>query len=484
MTETICPIAQGARKHPERPALITGNRVSTYQDCHHVVSFAAVGLRQAGIGDGTRVAIVAASYPELPLLLFALFRIGAVACLISPRLPARTVKSYLDSVGCAFAIDPGDQLTRSIAIPVIAVSLPIPDEQRMQRLGEAVDEAIPLSRDATIVATSGTTSEPKAVLHTYGNHYWNALGSNRNVAVGHEDRWLLTLPLFHVGGLGILFRTFMGGGSIVIPGRDDSLPDCLAEYHVTHLSLVYTQLHRLLQIGPPPKAVERLKAVLVGGSPVPASLIKDAHDCRLPVCVTYGLTEMASQVTTTSPGDGLERLRSAGKCLDYRQLKVAEGGEILVRGETLFRGYVRRDTVNLPVDSNGWFHTGDLGTLSLDGYLSVRGRRDNMFVSGGENVYPEEIEAALRLLDHVEDALVLPVEDPDYGRRPVAFVRLSRGYAPSRTELMIRLALRLPRFKLPIRLYEWPEAARRGDWKPSRSRFRDLLTGGYARELI
>src|SRR3712207_445663 len=155
---------------------------------------------------------------------------------------------------------------------------------------------------------------------------------------------------------------------------------------------------------------------------------------------------MASQVTTTPPGASRGELRTSGRPLPHREVAVSGGGEILVRGETLFAGYVEGDPVRRPLDADGWFHTGDLGALDENGYLGVRGRRDNLFVSGGENIQPEEIEEALSGLDGVQDAVVVPVPDLEFGAHPVAFVRAAEGAADQEI-LMRALEKVLPRFK-------------------------------------
>jgi O-succinylbenzoic acid--CoA ligase len=170
---------------------------------------------------------------------------------------------------------------------------------------------------------------------------------------------------------------------------------------------------------------------------------------------------MASQVTTTSPGAAAEELRTAGRVLPYREVSVSGEGEILVRGETLFAGYVQGGKTGRPAHPGGWFSTGDLGRLDGAGRLRVLGRRDNLFVSGGENVRPEEIEEALLRIPGVEEAVVVPVPDPEFGARPVAFVRLSGGTG----DLARALEPVLPRFKIPKAFHEWEGA---GGMKPDR----------------
>jgi O-succinylbenzoic acid--CoA ligase len=201
-----------------------------------------------------------------------------------------------------------------------------------------------------------------------------------------------------------------------------------------------------------------VKAVLLGGGPIPSYLVEEALAHGLPIHTSYGLTEMASQVTTTPPGAASEELNTAGCVLPHREVSVSGEGEILVRGETLFAGYVEGERIDRPVDAAGWFHTGDLGGMDEDGHLWVRGREDNMFVSGGENVQPEEIEDALCRFEGVEEAVVVPISDEEFGARPVAFVRVAGG-TPEPEMLSRALELSLPRFKIPVSFHAWPEGA-------------------------
>ena len=142
-----------------------------------------------------------------------------------------------------------------------------------------------------------------------------------------------------------------------------------------------------------------------------------------------------------------------------REVSISKRGEILVRGETLFAGYVETEEIDRSLDEEGWFHTRDLGELDEGGYLRVKGRMDNLFISGGENVQPEEIEEALCRLNGVDEAVVVPVPDEEFGARPVAFIRINDGEP---RDLASELEPLLPRFKIPISFHPWPEEARRG----------------------
>jgi O-succinylbenzoic acid--CoA ligase len=299
-------------------------------------------------------------------------------------VPAGGVGPLLQRAGCSALISADEELSGSVG------GIDVLDPQAALASGEEVEGAlepleIPLGRPATVVFTSGSTGTPKAALHTFGNHYFSAVGSNANIALAPGDRWLHSLPLYHVGGLSILFRCLISGAAIALPEPDAPLGRSISGLRATHVSLVSTQLLRLLRED---AALEGLRAVLMGGGPMPEDLVDQALARGLPVHTSYGLTEMASQVTTTAPGAAPEELRTAGRVLPHREVSVSGEGEILVRGETLFAGYVEGEKTRRPSGTGSWFRTGDLGRLDGAGRLRVLGRRDNLFISGGENVRP------------------------------------------------------------------------------------------------
>ncbi len=421
------------------------------------VSEAAGHLEGLGVSPGDRVALYLPKSAGYLVLLLALMRFGAVACPVSTRVPAGGVRPLLERAGCSALISADEGLFGAVE------GIDLLDPKAVLDGGAKGEETLepletPLGRPATVVLTSGSTGAPKAALHTFGNHYSNALGSNANIALAPDDRWLHSLPLYHVGGLSIIFRCLVAGAAIALPASGVPLGRSVPGLRATHVSLVSTQLLRLLDGD---ADLSGLKAVLVGGGAIPPSLVDEALSRGVPVHTSYGLTEMASQVTTTPPGASREKLRTAGRVLPHREVRVSGEGEILVRGETLFAGYLREGGPDLPLEDGGWFRTGDLGEMDADGYLRVLGRRDNLFVSGGENVRPEEIEAALSQVSGVEEAVVVPVPDAEFGSRPVAFVRLSGGAG----DLARALEPVLPRFKIPKDFHEWEGA---GGMKPDR----------------
>jgi len=325
-----------------------------------------------------------------------------------------------------------------------------------------------LRRRATVLFTSGSTGTPTAILHSWANHVYSAKGSNANLPLRPGDRWLLSLPLYHVGGLAILVRCALAGAAVAVPDPDPSVSASLEATGATHGSLVATQLRRLLDVRDgalPP----RVRGILLGGGPLPETLLRWGSARGWPLHTSYGSTEMASQVTTTPPGAPLDDLRTAGRCLPHRHVRIDADGQILVAGRTLCRGIAEDARFRGPRE-RGWFPTGDLGRLDAQGRLHVQGRTDRQFVSGGENIQPEEVEAALERHEEIERAVVVPVPNPEYGRRPVAFVRSATGTVPD--DWASVLGDVLPRFKVPDAAYELPEAAVQDQMKVDRALLR------------
>ncbi len=260
--------------------------------------------------------------------------------------------------------------------------------------------------DALVVATSGTTGRPKGVVLTHDAVAASARASSARLGVGPDDHWLACLPLAHVGGLSVVCRALITGTRLTVhPGFDAGAVEAAARTGgVTLVSLVATALRRV--------DARLFRAILLGGAAPPA-------DRPANTVVTYGMTETGSGVVY----DGLP--------LDGVELRLAADGEVLVRGPMLLRCY--RDGSD-PKDGDGWLHTGDLGSLDGSGRLTVRGRRADLIISGGENVWPEPVEAILARVEGVADVAVAGRPDPEWGQRVVAYVVPADRARPPRLE--------------------------------------------------
>lgn len=457
------------------PALITADGAIGYGEYRALIATTAARLQAAGLRRGDRVALWLQPDWRSPVLLLAMLAAGIVAAPLNTRQPASRVPALLRRAGCSTLVASEEALADlETAGRTLTAEALVPPAGQPGASGNRLPNTLPEAQPATIIFTSGSSGESKAALHTWGNHYYSAVGAGMNMPFGPGDRWLLALPLYHVGGLSILFRALISRATVVLPPAHLEIAEAVVNYEITHVSLVATQLYRWLQYERAQHG-QHLRAVLVGGSAVAPSLLAAAHSRGLPVFTTYGATEMASQIATTRPGDSLDRISSSsGRLLPFRELRITATGEILVRGKTLFRGYANEDGIDDARDASGWFATGDLGHIDAEGYLTVRGRKDNQFISGGENIQPEEIEAALCRLPGVEEAVVVPVAHAEFGQRPFAFVRTRTGEQMDVHAWRAQLATELASYKIPDRFHAWPAVAETGSIKVDRTFLQQL----------
>jgi O-succinylbenzoic acid--CoA ligase len=312
-----------------------------------------------------------------------------------------------------------------------------------------------------VIYTSGTTGYPKGAVISYGNQWASAVNSALQLGLSRAERWLVPMPLFHVGGLSVLIRSVIYGTTAVIHDRFDpaAVAHALDEADITIVSLVPVMLQRVLE-GRTRGFPATLRCVLLGGSAAPKALLQRCQDLGIPVAQTYGLTEANSQVTTLRPEDGLRKLGSSGKPLPLTEVRVIteagepaepfQPGEILVRGPTVISKYLNNDAASSHSFQDGWFRTGDIGYLDDEGYLFVLDRRTDLIVSGGENVYPREIENVLSTHPLVVDVGVAGREDATWGQVPVAFVQVREPDRPGVEEDLRQYCReRLAGYKVP-----------------------------------
>ncbi len=462
-------LSESAARHPAAPALEAQDRRIAYGELDALVQRSAWALLSENLLPGNRVAFWMPPSADLAILLLACWRAGLTAVLLDPRLPPPAVEERLALAPVRLLVSaggviPGSERTLSPARLAADLIAPAGRPAPLRRPPPGIP--------ATVIFTSGSSGLPKAAVHTLGNHLASAAGFLEVFPLAPGDRWLLALPLHHVGGLSILFRCILAGAAAVIPESGASLAESVDRAGVTHVSLVATQLARLLRER---HDLPGVKLILLGGGAIPPALVEEAVGRGWPVSVGYGMTEMSSTVTATRLGDPAEGLRTSGRALPGRHLAISADGEILVAGEMLFEGYLVDGRSESPLDVDGWFATGDIGDVDQAGNLVVRGRKDAMFVSGGENVHPEAIERELASLPGVAEAVVVPLDDAEFGQRPAAFVRMSDGSEPDRESLRAALRTRLPGFMVPVRVFPLPASV---GLKPDRARLARLASDG------
>ncbi len=524
------PLSRQAAERPEGIAVEVSGTACTYAELHAVVASLASSLRALGVSSGDRVAVLLPDDLRMVMALHAVAGLGAVLVPLNRRLTADELTWQLEWIQPKLLIThAGSPLSLHAS-----TSTPIPHSLRrvvlqaegdrasylvrndgtstrvsiadgLSLLGEGADPLLPrldLASPQCILFTSGTSGRPKGAVLTVGNLLWSALGSALRLGIAPGDRWLAPMPLFHVGGLSVLWRSALAGGTALLPNAPfdaRAIAQSLSQDQVHRISLVPTMLQRLLEAWGDHPAPPHLRTVLLGGGPIPPDLLARARSLGFPIAPTYGLTEAASQVATAAPATGdhatTDRAPSGAPPLPFTELRIIDDegrvlppsvtGQIILRGPTVMAGYWRDEESTRSTLSDGWLHTGDLGWLDDLGHLHVGGRREDLIVSGGENIYPAEIEAVLLRHPAIADCCVLPDPDPHWGQRPLAVLVPTASpppqiQAPTAThplppDLDAFLRHHLASYKLPHRYLLSPPLPRTPSGKLQRAALRHSL---------
>ncbi len=421
-------------------------------------------LRHESLEPGDRVGILMRGPAPFILTLFALMRMRVVSVPLNTRLSAGELAWQIQNVDCRLVIC--DAETRALAGEAGANVMEMPNIDREEPATKYGDFGMMnLDDDFAIIHTSGTSGRPKAAILTYGSVYHSALASARKLGTARSEQWLCVLPLYHVGGLSIVLRSLIYGTTVEFgPTAPFDLHETnrlLSEKAITIASLVPTMLQRLLDAKTRPWN-PRLRLILLGGdAPSPELLARCAAE-DLPIATTYGLTEAASQVATALPDLVYRKPGTVGKPLTHTQVRIIDergdetapkvAGEVLVKGGTVMRGYYGDRAATDKALRDGWLHTGDIGYRDEDGDLFILQRREDLIVSGGENVYPAEVERVLRRHPAVAEAVVFGLPDAEWGQRAAAIVELAAGESLAEAPLKDFARGELAGYKAPRRI--------------------------------
>ena len=471
-------LAQRAQSTPDKLALVFGKRQWSYAELDAWTSNLATHLQGRGVQPGQRVGVLLPNQPIFIALIHALARVRAIQIPLNTRLTDEELHWQIENGSCEFLIVASETYPLPGSKPDVEIlDLAKVPESPTPNLEPSFQPFNPASTQA-IFFTSGTTGKPKGARLTFDNHFSSASASAYRLGVISNDRWLLCMPLYHIGGQAIVLRSCLYGTAIELQdGFDvDAVYESMMSGQITLVSLVPTMLHRILDNFEAVEFPAALRCILLGGSQVTDNLITRAFDLNLPIALTYGLTEATSQVATAAPEDVHRKPGSVGKPLMFTQVAIQdeeglelpanEIGEIVISGPTVMTGYDGQP------DVQGSINTGDLGYLDEDGDLWVVNRRSDLIVTGGENVYPVEVEGLLLRHPAVHEACVLGLDDAEWGQR-VAAVLVADDL--DEDDLLEYAREHLAAYKLPRELTFVDQLPRTASGKVIRSQVKQML---------
>lgn len=486
---------------PQKTALIIGEQQWTYAELQTAVSHLVKFLHQRNLQPGDFVAVLLPNNFAYVCLIHALARLGAVLVPLNTRLTFAELSWQVAHVGCKWVItDQKELLIDKCTVLVVS-------EHWFTGTAAGIVQHPPLAAHnlQSVVFTSGTSGQPKGAMLTFGNHFYSAMSSAYRLGVQPHDVWLSVLPLYHVGGLAVIFRSCLYGTAVSLHPRFDldAVNHDLNVNPITFISLVPTMLHRLLETRAHWPVTLRL--ILLGGAAATSELVERANALPrkgsgeqpspgLPsplIATTYGLTETASQVATMLPSEVVHKSGSVGKPLLFTQVKIVDEqgheqppgayGEIVVTGPTVMTGYFAKDEGLKVKDGSGvvqnTIHTGDIGYLDGDGDLWLVQRRTDLIVTGGENVYPAEVEGVLRVHTAVAAVCVVGVPHPEWGQQVAAMVVLVEETAVSAADLIQFCRQHLASYKIPRHIQFVAQLPLTASGKIQRQRVAALLQG-------
>ncbi len=466
-----------AARTPDAPAVVEPARTWSFAALDARADMLAAGLAASGVRPGDRIALLAAPSATAIALLAAAGRSGACVTPLGTRLTLPELLAAAGEITPGLVVHDGDHATpaEEIGVPAVGLEALAARGAGFAIAGGVTDEGAP----AVAVLTSGTTGRPKAALLSHA-----ALAASAAAwaaALPPATGWFLCLGLGHVAGLGVAWRSITAGLPLrLVPAFDaEVVLALLRDGPASHVSLVPTQLARLLDaedaaVGTVATSGDAgatagirrrgahgaLRAVLLGGAPIAPALVMRALAAGWPVVPTYGLSEAASGVTALATLDAAARPWSAGRPLPGVEVRIVNGtdagpGDIEVRTPAAFSGYIGRPEASTASTADrapdGWLRTGDTGRLDAAGYLQVLDRRDDVFVSGGENVAPAEVEAAIERHPAVAEAGVVGRPDPTWGTVAAAALVLRPGASrPADGELRSFCLAQLAPYKVPV----------------------------------
>ena len=451
-----------ATTHGDAPCLRDDHLDLTYRQFADRVDAFAAQLSEHGVGKGDVVAVMLPNRVELLVVLMAAWRLGAAATPVNPTFTAVEAEYQIADADAVLVVNEGPDAPTagrpSIAVDEMAASQPPGPTPGLHPGGSDV---------ALLIYTSGSTGRPKGVMLTHDNLQFMSSSLAEHLSLTPDDHCLLILPLFHVNAICVSFLApMLTGGQLSVTGRFSPARFCddVARLRPTYFSAVPT-IYALLASQPEEIVTDTssLRFAVCGAAPISKELLDRAEQrFGLVIVEGYGLTE-GTCASACNPPAGVRKLGSVGPALPKQTLAIMDDsgallppgsvGEVVVRGANVMHGYLGRPEETERTIVDGWLHTGDVGRLDEDGYLTLVDRVKDMIIRGGENIYPKEIENALATHDGVLEAAVVGAPNEVYGEVPVAYVVTYPDSPVTEDQLTEHLRDRLTKVKLPVAIH-------------------------------
>ncbi|MEM7764137.1 MAG: long-chain fatty acid--CoA ligase [Pseudomonadota bacterium] len=466
--------------NPDRTALIFEDTTTTYADLANRVRRLAAGLSHYGVCRGDRVAYLGVNHPDFIDTMLAAWSIGAIFVPLNFRLTGPELAYMINDAGIHTLFV--DDSLRPVIEPVrddlccrvfVAAESDAPHWLSKQSLSESYPPLQDLYHagqhdTAVIMYTSGTTGKPKGAMLSHGNLFWNNAASALDIHIHGDDISLVAAPLFHIGGLNVTLLGALQNGTVVVLHRAFDAGQALTDIEKHAVTVMFGAPAMFLFMAQQPQFddtdLSSLRMLIVGAAPVPRSLLEIYGKRNVSLNQGYGLTETAPFVSFLTSEHLEAKMGSAGKPgllgeilisdADGNAVPDGEVGEILYRGANVMQGYWNKpDATSEAIDSKGWFHTGDAGYIDSDGFLFISDRVKDMVISGGENVYPAEVESVMFEHPAIAEVAVIGVPDEKWGEAVSAVVACHEGQSLNLEELRGFCDGKLARYKLPLRLF-------------------------------
>ena len=465
----------------EREAVVDGDRRLSYRKLNQRVNRLAGALQAKGLRHGDRCAILAYNCLEYVEVIFAAAKLGLILVPLNWRLSPTELSFNLSDSGTQTLLFDSEfsgvvaQLAEKTALKQLIVlgSKSVTNAEAYEELCDAqsedeprTEEPVGLDTPHIIMYTAGTTGRPKGAVLSQGAAFWNAINLTLDMNFTQDDRNLSVLPMFHIGGIGLFtLPVLYMGGTVVIQRVFDPVVtlDLLDKEQISlffGVAAVFLFLiqHRNFN----PEVFKNTRIVMSGGAPLPVSLVQQYHEAGIILQQGFGMSEAAPSIATLSKEQALEKAGSIGRALfhvnarvvddDLKDLLVGDVGELVIRGPNLMLEYWQRPEATEAAFSDGWFHTGDMARIDADGDLWIVDRKKDMIISGGENIYPAEVENAIFDLPQVAETAVIGVKDPKWGEVGLAVVVVKTDQDLAEAQIFDFLKERLAKYKIPRRI--------------------------------